>query len=324
MEIRENILETIGNTPLIRLSRFFKGEAVLAVKVESFNPGSSVKDRIGLSLIEAAEQAGKLKPGGTIVEPTSGNTGVGLAIVALLRGYKLVCTASSKIPPEKVALLEAYGAEVITCPADVPPEDPRSYYKMAEKVRDERGAFLPNQYANPANPDAHYRTTGPEIWRQTGGRITHWVTSIGTGGTISGTAKYLKEKNRDIRVIGIDIEGSVFGYYREHGTMPPQDQIHQYLADGIGEDFIPACVWWDYIDEVITVSDKTAYRTTMELTRKEGIFCGSSGGAAAAGARQIAEPLAAGAMVVTLLPDSGERYLSKLNNAWMRERGLVE
>ena len=199
VDIHENILKTIGNTPLIRLSRFFKGEAVLAAKVESFNPGSSVKDRIGLSLIEAAEQAGKLKPGGTIVEPTSGNTGVGLAIAALLRGYKLVCTASDKIPPEKIALLEAYGAEVITCPAEVPPEDPRSYYRMAEKVRDERGAFLPNQYANPANPEAHYRTTGPEIWRQTGGKITHWVTSIGTGGTISGTGKYLKEKSQDIR-----------------------------------------------------------------------------------------------------------------------------
>jgi cystathionine beta-synthase len=324
MEIAENILETLGNTPLVRLQRFFTGRATLAVKIEAFNPGSSVKDRIGLQMIEAAEQAGLLKPGDTIVEPTSGNTGVGLAMVAAIKGYRLICTAASKIPPEKVALLEAYGARVITCPVDVAPEDPRSYYRVAEKIRDEEGAFLPNQYANPANPDAHYRTTGPEIWRQTDGRITHWVAGIGTGGTISGTAKFLKEQNAGIRVVGVDIEGSVFGYFKKHGRMPPSEQIHQYLTDGIGEDFMPDCVWWDYIDDVVTVSDKESYRATLELVRREGIFCGSSGGSAVEGARRVAANLPDDAIVVTLLPDSGERYLSKLNSNWMRKHGLLD
>ncbi|MEE8184108.1 MAG: cysteine synthase family protein [Acidobacteriota bacterium] len=324
MEIFDDILKTLGRTPLIHLKRFFPGKAVLAAKVESFNPGSSVKDRVGIAMIEAAEKSGKLKPGGKIVEPTSGNTGVGLAMAALLKGYKLICTASDKIPKEKVALLEAYGARVITCPASVAPEDPRSYYRVAEKIRDQEGAFLPNQYSNPANPEAHYRTTGPEIWKQTDGKITHWVTGIGTGGTISGTAKFLKEKNPEIRVIGIDIEGSVFEFFKEHGKMPPSENIHQYLTDGLGEDFIPDCVWWNYIDEVITVSDKTAYQTTLEVTRKEGIFCGSSGGAAAAGARKVAETLPGDALVVTLFPDSGERYLSKLNQTWLRKHNLLD
>jgi cystathionine beta-synthase len=324
MEIAENILETLGNTPLVRLQRFFTGRATLAAKIEAFNPGSSVKDRIGLQMIEAAEQAGLLKPGGTIVEPTSGNTGVGLAMVAAIRGYKLICTAAAKIPPEKVALLEAYGARVITCPVDVTPEDPRSYYRVAERIRDEEGAFLPNQYANPANPDAHYRTTGPEIWRQTDGRITHWIVGIGTGGTISGTAKYLKEQNAGIRVIGVDIEGSVFSHYKKHGRMPPDEQIHQYLTDGIGEDFVPDCVWWDYIDDVVTVTDKESYQATLELVRKEGIFCGSSGGSAIEGARRVAANLPDDAIVVTLLPDSGERYLSKLNSNWLRKHGLLD
>jgi cystathionine beta-synthase len=324
VEISDNILDTLGNTPLVRLRRFFTGKATLAAKVESFNPGSSVKDRIGVFMIEAAEKAGILSPGGTIVEPTSGNTGVGLAMAAALKGYKLICTAADKISPEKVALLEAYGARVITCPTNVPPEDPRSYYRVAERIRDEEGAYLPNQYANPANPEAHYRTTGPEIWRQTAGRITHWVPTMGTGGTISGTAKFLKEQNPDIRVVGIDIEGSVFGYYKEHGRLPPPEQIHQYLADGLGEDFIPDCVWWDYIDDVVTVTDKIAYQATLELVRKEGIFCGSSGGAAAAGARMVAADLPADAVVLTLFPDSGERYLSKLNTAWLRSNGLLD
>ena len=195
MEIYDDILETMGNTPLVRLSRYFEGAADLVAKIESFNPGSSVKDRIGVFMIDAAEREGKLKPGGTIVEPTSGNTGLGLAMVAALRGYKLICTAAEKIPAEKVALLEAYGAEVITCPVDVEADDPRSYYKVAERIRDEQGAFLPYQYYNPNNPEAHYRTTAPEIWRQTDGKLTHWVAGMGTGGTISGVARYLKEKN---------------------------------------------------------------------------------------------------------------------------------
>jgi cystathionine beta-synthase len=324
MEIYENILETLGNTPLIKLGRFHAGPAMLAAKVESFNPGSSVKDRIGIAMIEAGEKAGLLKPGGTIVEPTSGNTGVGLALVANLRGYKLICTCADKIPKEKIALLEAMGATVLPCPTNVEASDPRSYYKVAERIRDEEGAFLPYQYYNQANSEAHYRTTGPEIWRQTDGKVTHWVTGVGTGGTISGTAKFLKEQNPGIRVVGVDTVGSVYAYYFKHRELPPQEQIHQYLIDGIGEDFLPSTVWWDYIDEIVTIDDKTAYKATMELAKKESIFTGSSGGAAVAGARQVAQSLGEGALVVTLLPDSGERYLSKLNKTWMREQGLLD
>ncbi|MFL6289469.1 MAG: PLP-dependent cysteine synthase family protein [Thermoanaerobaculia bacterium] len=324
MEIYENILETLGNTPLIKLGRFHTGPAMLTAKVESFNPGSIVKDRIGIAMIEAGEKAGLLKPGGTIVEPTSGNTGVGLALVANLRGYKLICTCADKIPKEKIALLEAMGATVLPCPTNVEASDPRSYYKVAERIRDEEGAFLPYQYYNQANSEAHYRTTGPEIWRQTDGQVTHWVTGVGTGGTISGTAKFLKEQNPEVRVVGVDTVGSVYAYYIKHRELPPQEQIHQYLIDGIGEDFLPSTVWWDYIDEIVTIDDKTAYRATMELAKKESIFTGSSGGAAVAGARQVAQSLGEGALVVTLLPDSGERYLSKLNKAWMQEKGLLD
>lgn len=322
MEIHENILATLGNTPLIELARFSPEGATLAAKVEYFNPGQSVKDRIGIAMIEAAERAGSLQPGGTIVEPTSGNTGVGLAMAAILRGYRMICTAADKIPKEKVALLEAFGAEVILCPTNVEADDPRSYYKVAERIRDEQGAFLPYQYRNQENPRAHYRTTGPEIWRQTDGRITHWVCGVGTGGTISGTARYLKDQNPEVRVIGVDTVGSVYEHYFEHRELPPPDQIHQYLIDGIGEDFMPETVWWDYIDEMITVEDEAAYRAVFELTRSEGIFTGSSGGAAVAAARQVARDLPEDALVVTLLPDSGERYLSKLNKTWMAEHGI--
>jgi cystathionine beta-synthase len=324
VELYDNILDTLGDTPLVKLRRFHPGPATLAVKVEFFNPGSSVKDRIGIAMIEDAEKSGKLSPGQPIVEPTSGNTGVGLAIAANLKGYPLICTAADKIPPEKIALLEAYGARVVVCPTEVPADDPRSYYKTAERIRDEKRAFLPYQYYNQANPMAHYHTTGPEIWRQTDGRITHWVAGIGTGGTISGAARFLKEKNPDIRVIGVDTVGSVYGYYKEHGELPPEDQIHQYLIDGIGEDFLPESVWMDTIDEVVKVDDKTAYEVVFELARKEAIFTGSSGAAAAVGARCIARELGEDAVVVTLFPDSGERYLSKLNERWMRERGLLD
>lgn len=324
MEMHENILETLGNTPLVKLGRYHPGPATLAAKIESFNPGSSVKDRIGPALIAAGEREGKLKPGGTVVEPTSGNTGVGLAMVCVLKGYKLVCTAADKIPKEKIALLRAYGAEVITCPTNVEADDPRSYYKVAERIRDERGAYLPYQYYNQANPEAHYTLTGPEIWRQTDGKITHWVVGVGTGGTISGVAKYLKERNPAVRVVGVDTVGSVYKYYHEHRQLPPKETIHQYLIDGIGEDFMPSCVWWDYIDEIVTIDDKTAYRAVLDLARGDAIFTGSSGGAAAAGARQVARRLGSDALVVTLFPDSGERYLSKLNETWMREKGLLD
>jgi cystathionine beta-synthase len=330
MQIHDHILETMGDTPLVRLGRFHPagapggGGATLGAKVEFFNPGGSVKDRIAGPMIDAGERAGLLRPGGTIVEPTSGNTGIGLAMAANLRGYRLVCTAPDKIPKEKVALLEALGATVITCPTSVPADDPRSYYKVAERLRDEEGAYLPYQYYNQANPEAHYHTTGPEIWRQTGGRITHWVAGIGTGGTISGTARYLKEQNPAVRVVGVDTVGSVYAHFREHGELPPAEQIHSYLIDGIGEDFMPGCVWWGFIDEVIAVDDRTAYRATMELARKESIFVGSSSGAAAAGARRIAASLPGDALVVTLFADSGERYLSKLNRTWLGEHGLLE
>ncbi len=324
MEIYENLLETLGDTPLVKLDRFAPEGATVATKLEQFNPGASVKDRIGIAMIEAAEESGELQPGDTIVEPTSGNTGVGLAIAANLRGYKLVCTTADKIPPEKIALLEAYGAKVIVCPTDVAADDPRSYYKVAERLRDEEGAYLPYQYYNQANPMAHYHSTGPEIWRQTDGKITHWVAGVGTGGTISGTAKYLKEQNPDIRVIGVDPIGSVYKFYKETGELPPEEQIHQYLIDGIGEDLLPGSVWMDTIDEVIKVTDKDAYAAVLELARDEAIFTGSSGGAAAAGARRVAADLPEDNLVVTLFPDSGERYLSKLNETWMREQGLLD
>jgi cystathionine beta-synthase len=324
MEVYADILETMGHTPLVRLDRFWSSKPSILAKIESFNPGGSVKDRIGMAMVEAGERAGLLKPGGTIVEPTSGNTGVGLAMVAALKGYKLVCTAPDKIPAEKVTLLRAFGAEVISCPTNVSADDPRSYYKVAERIRDEQGAYLPYQYYNQANPEAHYGSTGPEIWRQTDGRITHWVAGIGTGGTISGVARFLKEQDPGVRVVGVDTVGSIYAYYREHGELPPEDKIHQYLIDGIGEDFMPETVWWEYIDEVVTVDDHSAYRATMDLARKEGIFCGSSGGAAAEGARRVAESLDVNAVLVTLFPDSGERYLSKLNEEWMRDKGLLE
>ena len=324
MEIFDNVLDTLGNTPLVALRRFHPKGALLATKLESFNPGSSVKDRIGIALIEEGEKSGALKPGGTIVEPTSGNTGLGLAMAAALKGYKLICTAAEKIPTEKVALLNAFGVEVITCPTSVAADDPRSYYKVAERIRDEQGAYLPYQYYNQANPTAHYGSTGPEIWRQTDGKITHWVAGIGTGGTISGTAKFLKEQNPDIKVIGVDTVGSIYAYYQKHGELPPDDQIHSYLIDGIGEDFMPHTVWWDYIDDMITIDDKTGYKTTLELSRTEGIFTGTSGGAAAAAARQVAQGASESDLVVTLFPDSGERYLSKLNDEWLKSNGLLD
>jgi cystathionine beta-synthase len=323
MEIHDDFLGTLGNTPLVALRRYHPKGALLAAKIEFFNPGSSVKDRIGIAMIEAAEREGKLKPGMTIVEPTSGNTGLGLAIAAILRGYKLVCTAPSKIPKEKVAMLEAHGARVVICPVDVPSNDPRSYTKTAERIRDEEGAFLPYQYFNQANPIAHYETTGPEIWRQTDGRVTHWVAGIGTGGTISGVARYLKEKNPEIRVIGVDPVGSVYTYYTEHGVLPSPDELKLYLIDGIGQSYIPESYWPEYIDECVTVDDRTAYDAVFEIARSEGIFTGSSGGAAGFAAREVARRAKPDDLVVTLFPDSGERYLSKLNPDWLKQMGLA-
>jgi cystathionine beta-synthase len=324
MEIHHDILGTLGNTPLVALRRYHPTGALLAAKMEFFNPGASVKDRIGLAMIEAAERSGELKPGMTVVEPTSGNTGLGLALACILRGYKLVCTATEKISKEKIGLLEAHGARVVICPVDVTADDPRSYYKVAERIRDEEGGYLPNQYHNSANPEAHYKTTGPEIWRQTDGRITHWVAGVGTGGTISGVSRFLKEKNPAIRTIGVDPVGSVYAYWSRHGHLPPPEELGFYLIDGIGQSYMPDSCWPETIDEVITVADQLAYDEVFELAKSEAIFTGSSGGAAVWAAREVARKLPAEAIVVTLLPDSGERYLSKLNPDWMRAKGLLE
>ena len=274
-------------------------------------------------MIEAAERDGALRPGMTIVEPTSGNTGLGLAIAAIVKGYKLVCTASTKISKEKVAMLEAHGAEVIICPVDVAPDDPRSYYMVAERITRERDGFQPNQYQNQANPTAHYKTTGPEIWRQTEGRITHFVAGIGTGGTISGAGRYLKEQNPGVRVIAVDPVGSTYKHFHQTGEVLPADEQAIYLIDGIGQSYIPASAWMDVVDDVIACDDRTAYDAVFELCRSEGIFTGSSGGAAVWGAREVARGIDPDGLVVTLLPDSGERYLSKLNDEWMGEKGLL-
>jgi cystathionine beta-synthase len=295
----------------------------VAAKLESFNPGSSVKDRVGLALVEAGEESGELRPGGTILQPTSGNTGIGIAMAANLKGYRLICTAPDKIPPEKIALLEAFGAEVILCPTKVSADDPSSYYRVAERLRDETGGYLPSQYHHPANPTAHWRTTGPEIWRQTEGTVTHWVAGMGTGGTLSGTARFLKEQNPEVRVVGVDTEGSVYAYYHRHGHLPPQEERQTSYIDGIGQDFMPDTVWWEFVDEVVTVDDASAYRASLELARKESIFAGSSAGAAAAAARALAATLPPDSLVVTLFPDSGERYLSRFDKRWMESKGFL-
>ncbi len=321
MDYVESVLDLIGHTPLVRLKKVTPPDRLVLAKLEYFNPGGSVKDRIGYYMLKKAEEEGKLKPGSTVVEPTSGNTGVGLALVCAIKGYHLVCVMPDKVPIEKVRLLQAYGAECVLCPTDVPPEDPRSYYRQAERIARERSAFMPQQYENPNNPGAHYVTTGPEIWEQTNGKVTHVVMGVGTGGTISGTGKFLKEKNPHIKIIGVDTYGSVYTDYFRTGKVPTP---HQYLIDGIGEDFIPQTVDFSVIDEIIPVTDKDAYQTTMKLAREEGIFTGSSGGAAVWVALNVARDAHPDDCIVVLLPDTGERYLSKLNDEWMRKHGLLD
>ena len=322
MAIAANILELVGNTPLVYLDALRpEGGARIAAKLEMFNPGFSVKDRIGLAMIRAGEASGALAPGGTIVEPTSGNTGLGLAMAASLLGYKMVCTLPDKVPQEKQNLLRAYGARVIECPTNVAADDPRGYYKQAEKLQAE-GAYLPYQYYNQANPQAHFDTTGPEIWRDTAGAVTHFVAGVGTGGTISGTSKYLKQRSAAVRTIGADTVGSVYAYYHEHRKLPPAEQIHPYLIDGIGEDFMPTSVWWDFIDGIETVSDEDAYMMQARLARQCSIFSGSSAGAAVVAAVRVAADAESDDLVVTLIPDAGERYLSKFNPVWLRQHGL--
>ncbi len=316
-QIADSVIDLIGNTPLVRMRRISEIEqlpCVLAMKMETSNPGGSSKDRPALEMINAAERDGLLEPGGTIVEPTSGNTGVGLAIVAAQRGYRCVFVMTDKVAPEKVSLLKAYGAEVVVCPVAVAPEDPQSYYSVAERLTKELNAFRPNQYANPANPLAHEKTTGPELWAQTAGRITHFVAGAGTCGTITGTARYLKAQNPNIRIIAADPEGSVFS----GGSGRP------YLVEGVGEDFFPAAWQPDLYDEVIAISDEESFLTARRVSQVEGILIGGSGGMAVAAAIQVAKRANPDDIVVVLNPDSGRGYLSRVfDDEWMANYGFV-
>ncbi|MEK7284485.1 MAG: cystathionine beta-synthase, partial [Chloroflexota bacterium] len=316
MQVAENVLALVGNTPLVRLSRISKGlRPTILGKLEHLNPGGSVKDRIGLLMLEDAERRGLLKPGGTIVEPTSGNTGVGLAMAAAIRGYRLICTMPDKMSQEKRDLLRAYGAEVVICPTAVPPESPESYYRVAERLaREIPGGFQPNQYYNPNNPEAHYRTTGPEIWAQTDGKVTHVVMGVGTGGTVSGAGKYLKERDAKVQIVGADPEGSVY-----------TGDIHPYKTEGIGEDFYPGTFDPSMVDRWFRVTDRDALLTARRITREEGILVGGSAGTAMFAALELAKELDERAVVVVLFPDSGRSYLSKIyNDEWMRQNGFLE
>jgi cystathionine beta-synthase len=321
----ESVLETIGWTPLIRLGKIGAGiRTPIYAKAEHKNPGGSVKDRIGIAIIEDAEAAGRLRPGGTIVEATSGNTGVGLAMAAAIKGYRCICTMPDKMSQEKVRMLKAYGAEVVVTPTAVPPDHPDHYRNKAKQiVADTPGALLADQYFNPVNPEVHYQTTGPEIWEQTDGRITHLAISTGTGGTISGVAKYLKERNPQVQVISGDPEGSVYASYAQGGTAVGGAP---YKVEGIGGDAIPGNVWFQYIDEFRTVSDRTAMQMTRRLAREEGILVGSSTGVNVALALDVARELDdPKALIVTVLCDTGERYLSKVfSDEWMQENQLLD
>ncbi|WP_051324092.1 cystathionine beta-synthase [Candidatus Solirubrobacter pratensis] len=317
-DIKDSILETVGETPLIRLSRIGQGLAPqIVAKVEYFNPGGSIKDRVAMRMIEAAERDGHLRPGGTIVEPTSGNTGTGLAIAARLKGYRVIAVMPDKMSREKIDLLRAYGAEVVVTPTDVDPSSPQSYYRVADRLeREIPGAFQPNQYRNPANPEAHYLATGPELWRQSGGAITHLVVGVGTGGTITGVARYLKEQNPAIEVIGADPVGSIYS----------NETVHPYLVEGVGEDFWPETYDPSVVDRYVTVSDRDAFLTTRRLAETEGLLVGGSCGlavhAALEVARGISEP---SAMIAVILPDGGRGYLSKIfSDEWMSQYGFLD
>jgi cystathionine beta-synthase len=316
VEYYESLVDLVGRTPLVRLNKVTAGlRPTVLAKVEYFNPGGSVKDRIALGMVLAGEQSGQLKPGGTIVEPTSGNTGVGLAIVAAQRGYKCVFVMPDKMSAEKIALLRAFGAEVVVCPTAVAPEHPDSYYSVSDRLaRELPGAREPNQYANPMNPQAHYESTGPEIWEQTEGRITHFVAGVGTGGTISGTARFLKERNPDVVIVGADPEGSVYS----GGTGRP------YLVEGVGEDFWPTTYDGTLVDRIEAISDRDSFLTTRRLAREEGLLVGGSCGLAAAAALRVAAELDEDAVMVVLLPDGGRGYLSKIfNDEWMADYGFL-
>jgi cystathionine beta-synthase len=326
MKICNNILETIGNTPLIRLNKVTASvPAMVLAKVETFNPGHSIKDRMALKMIEDAEKSGKLKPGGTIIEGTSGNTGMGLAIAAIIKGYKCIFTTTDKQSKEKMDALRAFGAEVIVCPTNVEPEDPRSYYSVAARLsREIPNSFYPNQYDNLSNRQAHYESTGPEIWNQTDGKLTHLVVGAGTGGTITGTAMFLKEKNPAIQVWAIDTYGSALKKYHETGKLD-NSEIYPYVTEGIGEDFIPKNYDFSVIDHFEKVTDKDAALMTREIVRKEAIWVGNSAGAAVAGIIQLKDRLKPTDIVVVIFHDHGTRYLAKIfNDDWMRKMGYLD
>lgn len=326
MKYYNNILETIGNTPLVKINKITKDvKALVLAKVETTNPGNSVKDRMALQMIEDAEEDGRLKPGGTVIEGTSGNTGMGLALACIQKGYKLICVLSDKQSKEKMDILRAVGAEVHVCPTNVAPEDPRSYYSVSKRLATEiPNSWYVNQYDNPSNTKAHYLSTGPEIWEQTEGKITHFVVGVGTGGTISGVGKYLKEKNHNIKIWGIDTYGSVFKKYHETGIFD-ENEIYPYITEGIGEDILPKNVDFSVIDKFEKVTDKDAAIYQRRLAKEEGIFVGNSAGSAIKGILQLKDELKEGDVVVVLFHDHGSRYVGKMfNDDWMRERGFLD
>ena len=325
MQYAKNILGTIGDTPLVRLNKITSEiDGLVLAKLESFNPGNSVKDRMALKMIEDAEKDGRLQPGGTIVEGTSGNTGMGLALAAIVKGYKLICVSTDKQSKEKFDVLRAVGAEVVVCPTDVAPDDPRSYYSTSKRISEEiPNAWYVNQYDNPSNAQAHYEQTGPEIWAQTEGKITHFLVGVGTGGTISGVAKYVKVKNPNIKVWGIDTYGSVFKKYHETGIFD-ENEIYPYITEGIGEDILPENVDFSLIDHFEKVTDKDAAIYTRKLAVEEGIFAGNSCGAAIKGLLQLGHHFDKEDVIVVLLHDSGSRYIGKIyNDDWMKSKNFI-
>ncbi len=325
--IHNSIIDTIGNTPIIRLNKIFKGlPGTVVAKVEYFNPGNSMKDRMALKMVEDAEKEGTLKPGGTIIESTSGNTGMGLALTAIAKGYKCIFTMADKQSQEKINILKAVGADVIVCPTNVAPDDPRSYYSVARKLNQEiPNSIYPNQYDNLSNAKAHYETTGPEIWKQTEGRITHYVATVGTGGSMCGTATFLKQQNASVFALGIDTYGSVFKKYKETGIFD-ENEVYPYLTEGFGEDILPKNVDFSVIDKFIKVTDKDGAIMTRKLAREEGLFVGWSSGSAVHGALEYAkENLKKDDLMVIILPDHGTRYLAKVyNDQWMKDHGFLE